>query len=87
MASRRLDCPCCVADILGVTCQGGGETGTTSDESIVEQAEEFYWEGGTLLCAGLGGLIGLGLITALCCCRDIRKTVSGCGWLFFRKYA
>ncbi|CAN0313510.1 unnamed protein product [Ectocarpus sp. 12 AP-2014] len=69
-----LDCPCCVADALGVTCQGGGETGTASDESIVEKAEAFYWEGGTLLCASLGGLIGLGLMTALCCCRDIRKT-------------
>ncbi|CAB1113376.1 unnamed protein product [Ectocarpus sp. CCAP 1310/34] len=69
-----LDCPCCVADALVVTCQAGVETGTASDESIVEKAEAFYWEGGTLLCASLGGLIGLGLITALCCCRDIRKT-------------
>lgn len=45
------------------------------DKSFLETAQEFYWEGSLPLLAGLGGLIGLGLITACCCCRDIRRAV------------
>ncbi|CAM9857841.1 unnamed protein product, partial [Scytosiphon promiscuus] len=68
-----VDCPCCVAAEYGVTCQEG-EPVPEPEESLLEQAEDFYWEGSTPLLAGLCGLIGLGLITACCCCRDIRKT-------------
>lgn len=42
----------------------------------MEKAEAFYWDGGTAMVAACGGLIGLGLLTAFCCCRDIRKAVS-----------
>ncbi|CAN0404060.1 unnamed protein product, partial [Hapterophycus canaliculatus] len=70
-----VDCPCCVAATIGVTCQEG-EPLEEPEEPFLDQAEEFYREGSAPLLAGLGGLIGLGLITACCCCRDIRKTVS-----------
>lgn len=47
-----------------------------ADESFIEKAEVWYWEGGTPMVAASGGLIGLGLLVALCCCWDIRKAVS-----------
>lgn len=75
---HRTDCPCCVAGALGVSCQGGSDVGVGSDGSFVEKAKAFYWDGGTPMVAAFGGLIGLGLVAALCCCRDIRKAVSRC---------
>lgn len=55
------------------------------EEPLLEQAEDFYWEGSTPLLAGLSGLIGLGLLTACCCCRSIRKTVRFVGVVLQRR--
>lgn len=64
-----------MANALGVTCQGGfGKT--AASQSFVEKAEAFYMDGGTPMVAAMGGLIALGVLTVLCCCRSIRQDVS-----------
>lgn len=64
-----------------MSCQGGIVESSTS-RPLLETVESTYMEGGVFVLAGLGGLLGLGLLTALCCCRYIRKDVSVFGCYF-----
>lgn len=66
-----------MANALDVTCQEGDDVLTAvRDETLLEKVEAFYWEGSLPMIAGMGGLIGLGVIIACCCCRSIRTYVS-----------
>ena len=74
--NNRNDCPCCVADALSVTCQGGFVE-TAPSSSFFDKAKSFYTGGSVAMVATVSGLIVLGVITALCCCRGIHKEVRG----------
>ncbi|CAM9357445.1 unnamed protein product, partial [Laminaria digitata] len=66
------DCPCCVAGALGVTCQGG-LVETAPSRSFLEKAKDFYTGGSFAMVASVSGIIALGVLIALCCCRGIHK--------------
>lgn len=77
-----------MAGALGVTCQGGFVE-TAPSRSFLEKAKDFYTGGSFAMVASVSGIIALGVLIALCCCRGIHKDVrpKSLGWtLFIRKY-
>ena len=69
-------CPCCVAETLGVKCEGGFVRNITfTSPTLLEEVRDNFVQGKTATVVGLGVLLGLCWIMACCCVRSILREV------------